>query len=436
MVAGREQGSSGNATSVASCEPLRIGVLGDAGVGKTTLLNALVGEERTILPAGGVGPVTGRATRLYHAQAPCLSLKYLPPQHAYELCYAVEHLDAAGGGRRVRESDYRERLSESQREAARAMATSASRGLLAKDARLLVVGDPDSSEPLERVRGGLRVLLDLAVAAGEPAADADPFVLFRCRQVLRAGAQGLKTEQLLDLADEASRERLDAHVAGPLSVLTEEVGVGWPSNLLASGLELVDLPGVGVAFDAHQRVTRRWLRGARYNGLVFVCSRGGISSSCEGALIESEALAALVATWSQKRPSIVVAVTKLDDEAQQLRRQQRDRSTRAQFADLGQAMTGVIRTQLFGTLRRALTTVPEAILHAIANATPVIPVAAPDYLLLHGNDPELTPVISSISETNLPRLSAVLRTLAAERHRVTGTSEVDLEPRLASRSPR
>src|SRR4051812_9060567 len=42
--------------------------LGTAGVGKSTLINALVAGRDVILPAGGVGPLTAEATRVCYAR--------------------------------------------------------------------------------------------------------------------------------------------------------------------------------------------------------------------------------------------------------------------------------------------------------------------------------------------------------------------------------
>ena len=47
---------------LASTDEVTVCFLGNSGVGKSTLLNALAAGASQILPAGGIGPLTAQAT--------------------------------------------------------------------------------------------------------------------------------------------------------------------------------------------------------------------------------------------------------------------------------------------------------------------------------------------------------------------------------------
>src|SRR5689334_12909363 len=64
--------------------------LGTAGIGKSTLINALVSPERSVLPSGGIGPLTAQATSVHHAERPFLRAKYHPAGLIWRLIFPIE----------------------------------------------------------------------------------------------------------------------------------------------------------------------------------------------------------------------------------------------------------------------------------------------------------------------------------------------------------
>ena len=64
--------------------------LGQSGVGKSTLINALVGGSEVILPAGGVGPLTAQALEVRFSEKPMFTVQYHRMQQFWQLVFALE----------------------------------------------------------------------------------------------------------------------------------------------------------------------------------------------------------------------------------------------------------------------------------------------------------------------------------------------------------
>ncbi len=218
------------------------------------------------------------------------------------------------------------------------------------------------------------------------------------------------------------------HAAGFLAALTADIEIGWDAPLLRAGAVLVDLPGVGVANDAFQNVTKDWIR--KSDAVLLVADRCGLSQACADLLRRANVFDRLVAeTIAPKLESIeiVVAVVKVDLLAHEERAYARSIGgplTRPWLDDFDRCCARTIdllRAQLAQELRLAVRrqAVPasseDSIVLRILDRVRVRPVAPIEYRRFHSGDPDEVARISRAEDSRIPMLIETIKALA-RRH--------------------
>ena len=64
--------------------------LGNSGVGKSTLLNAIAAGNAQVLPAGGIGPLTAQATEVHYSETAMFKVTYHPKDRLWRNAFALE----------------------------------------------------------------------------------------------------------------------------------------------------------------------------------------------------------------------------------------------------------------------------------------------------------------------------------------------------------
>lgn len=422
---------------------LPICFLGNAGVGKSTLINALVDPLVQVVPQGGVGPLTAQATVVRYADRPYLQASYYGARKVNQLAFALDRY----GERRQRRAvapDSANLDDETRNEVlfalspgnddsaeARQLAEARARSYVAQ-ARQLVTGSQHGDEADDEIgylADMLRAAMGRAPLWDRACRPTDERYVAALKAAIACGDDGLN---LVAEADPGHfHAEIRRHAAGSIAPLIKSLEVGWNADALRDGLTLVDLPGVGIANDEYRSVTSDWIR--RASAIVLVVDRAGVTEASAELLRVTGFLNTLLhraPESTQVSPLLWVAAVKLDDVAKDERdsfRQQHPDAKPPKLLEVFQQCCGraatVIRQQLVQELEKLAATTSEEVRDDRMTAQArvlaqleVHAVSAVQYRKLFADDEEDRPWIADAADSNIPRLAASIRALG-ERHR-------------------
>jgi Dynamin family len=363
------------ARGVADRDVVRVGVLGLAGVGKSSLVNALLTPGIQLMPAGGIGALSGAAVRLtYHGET---ELRVTYRARAW----------------------FEERLRELR---AGAMDDASLRrlSLLGKEEPRATVDSGWVAQALRYVLAPERTALPTCSAGTEKA------IAQLSHALAHPGAEPVVRRR--DQVAEFHRQ-VRAHAAGPLAPFCSEIELGCDAALLAHGIELVDLPGLGSFGDTQAEVARASLD--QLDAVVLTVDRSGVPAVVMEALRSS----GFLRRWMTGEAQALLAVTKLDEITCSARA---IAAVRRRWSDHLRECMGLARDAVRAQARNALAAMagPGAARALDDREGQVFPVSSHELEALHRGDGEAR--VQLAESTGIPALRRAI--VAMARSRATG----------------
>ena len=454
---------------LASTDEVTVCFLGNSGVGKSTLLNALAAGASQILPAGGIGPLTAQATEVRYSEEKCFHVVSHPKKNLWRLAFALEarlqaerratkkksgidvvdvneddvNLGLSDLASELAHEELAEVLQQAQVDPAHSLEDGACEvqdeleGLI-KQAKNIVCGKQFAEQPLEYLVDALRQACGYDPKWGSVIDSEDLVRIDRIRQIMHSSKDDRSYERREGSDPKGFQTDMTAHAAGFLSPLIERIQVGWPSDLLKSGVVLVDLPGIGIAQDSYRDVTKSYVRD-KARAVIVTVDRAGPTESTMDLLRTSGYWQRLVGAAddpSSDACTMLIAVTRVDDvtqtEWQNLIATLEDGlakpKKREVFSRLVDEFKPRMKSQIIEQLGKisdssneSVNVAREQARRSIIDSLEIHPVSAPELRKILIDDEDDRPFLTTIEQTGIPQLQASLVTLAqreADRQRL------------------
>lgn len=422
---------------------LQIAIIGNSGVGKSTLLNALVADDKTIVPSGGIGPLTAQALRVSYGETPSFRVEYHSAKSVGNLKFALDAFLNRLASRDKKAAAALDSLVDSDtktivEEVSKPEPSEESRRRkeeYIRQAQLLVTGKQDAGRELAYLSDAL------AFALGQPGGDPtamspeDAKRVEEIASILKRQKSGptFHERKATGGDDSGFRDDLRRHAAGFLSPLVRHLSVTWNSALLRQGLSLTDLPGVGVSGDVFAKVTQDHIRSAE---AVILMIDHRLIREPEAELLRSTGFLNRLLYKTEdpaEQPLLLIVVSRIDDIAESMylqRDREKDRRPKAAFFEEAarSATTGAI-TSLKEELQRSWVgdstsrSSQQDVVEQVLKTTKAFPVSAIQFRKLLQNDPDDPAFLKTAEASGVKSLQLALNELAeGERRRRTDSA--------------
>ena len=405
-------------------------LLGQAGVGKSTLINTLVADTDIVVPSGGgSGPLTANALRVSHGERASFTVSYHPEKQLAQTRFILEseiHRQAkketstAVEDVEVEETEMPEiELDEGEQKKTRTQEA-------ISRAQLLVAGAQTAHREITYLADALRFILKQRLKFKSQILDEDKVRLQLVQDALKEGNAQKKC--IIDSANnDQFRQHLRDHACGFLAPLIQEMSIQWSSPLLRDSVELVDLPGIGILSDAYASVTTDYLRN-KARAVMLVTNDRGLRVEDAELLKTSGFLNRLLhscSDFSADPVALFVVVVRIDDVA--IENWKNDKAVNngtalkskvQHFTDQVERCRQDIHQRLGEFLREVWVEDSEGkrlVIQSILDNLQVFPVSAPQYRLHCSKDPDdEKPFLTNVEDTNIAALRGAISQVAQQ----------------------
>ncbi len=438
-------------------QQLPVCFLGGSGVGKSTLINALVFGKDSYIPSGGVGTLTAQALTVCYGEQPSFEVHYHSVDKINRVVFTLERYYQVqlgyqeGKDAEVKPEDLGLDVSdedETNQLISLANDDTDNKDKQIKQATLMIAGNQDANRELP-------YLIDaLLLAYGRPARHGSQILTDdqeRIKGIQKALQYGKNKRPLVcsEGSEPNFRKLLHEHATGYLAPLIRDLKVKWNIEMLKGGLTLVDLPGVGVAGDVKAEVTEKWIR-EHAKAIVLVVDTRGVRETEAELLRNSGFLNRLL--YAAHDPSsdpvvLMVAVTHTDKIAEEEYLNNRTNASSKKRADYLAEVCDKVRGSITNQVEEQLTNVWKAttglsdakaeVVKEIVAKLQVHPVSAPQYRRFLMDDEDAPPFIKTAKQSNIPQMLDALRQVvqcrAADRQQKLEAEERRFFNRLRAR---
>lgn len=415
-------------------KPMSACFVGGSGIGKSTLINALVAGSEIVVPSGGVGPLTAQALQIGYDPTPSFTAVYHPADRVREIRLPLESLLRKTSGNSESPDDEIETTSPNfieekddfpPSEGADDSDKTSKIEHLRKQSQLLITGGQDSEYDLPYLVDSIRDIVGQKRSWGTIEREQDKHRLSRLRAILNTEHSSDSCLYEVDSTSPTFRGELHDHAAGFLAPIIQRLEVWWNSTLLEKGLELIDLPGLGIAGDVYRKVTEQWVRSDAHV-IVLVVNHRGVTESDADLLRHTGFLTRLLHSIDDPAADpirLVIAVVKTDEIAVERYFQAKDKSKKKaeHLADVMSECRSAVRSQIRDRLTDVWTSDGDALKEGkaetivrIVNGLKIFPVSAIEYRKLLTADDEDRSFLQKPEQSGLTDLADGLGEMAAE----------------------